>query len=139
MTTSRPEESMSHGDAITAPFWAGAREGRLLLQRCARCGAHQFYPRPFCLACDHDTLTWEAAAGTGVVYSRTEVHVKVREDLVPPYTVAVVALDEGPRLTTLIVDGAGDPGAGCEIGDPVEVLWRARADAPPLPVFKRSA
>ncbi|MER5626919.1 OB-fold domain-containing protein [Streptosporangium sp. NPDC002544] len=128
----------AYGDAITAPFWEAAGHG-LLLQRCDCCGAHQFYPRLFCLACDHDGLTWTSASGTGVIYSRTEVHVKVRPELVPPYTVVVVALAEGPRMTTLIVGEDGAPGPTCEIGDVVEVAWMPRADAPPLPVFRRSA
>ncbi|GAA3124930.1 Zn-ribbon domain-containing OB-fold protein [Streptosporangium carneum] len=128
----------AYGDAVTAPFWAAAGQ-ELLLQRCDSCGAHQFYPRPFCLACDHDGLSWTPASGTGVIYSRTEVRVKVRPELVPPYTVAVVALAEGPRMTTLVVGDDGEPGPTCEIGDAVEVAWMPRTDAPPLPVFRRSA
>jgi uncharacterized OB-fold protein len=48
----------------------------------------------------------------------------------PPYVAAVVELDEGPRLTTNLVDGE------FRIGDPVEVAWRARPGAPPVPVFR---
>ncbi|WP_283139242.1 Zn-ribbon domain-containing OB-fold protein [Rhizohabitans arisaemae] len=129
--------TQTYGDAVTAPFWAGASEGRLLLQRCDSCGAHRFYPRPFCLSCDDDRSTWTAVSGAGVVYSKTEVQVKVLPGLAPPYTVAVVELAEGPRMTALIVGADGEPGPGCEIGDAVDVAWRPREDAPPLPVFRR--
>ena len=47
--------------------------------------------------------------------------------------VAIVTLDEGPRLTTNLV------GDEPEIGDRVSVAWRERADLPPLPVFERLA
>ncbi len=33
---------------LTAPFWAAAREGRLVAQRCARCGALRFPPSEVC-------------------------------------------------------------------------------------------
>ncbi len=124
---------VAFGDAITAPFWDAAREHRLVLQRCSACGAHQFYPRAFCLACDRDNaLEWVEARGTGVVYSVVTVHMQVMPDLEPPYQVAVVGLAEGPRLTTNIV---GNPAA---IGDAVRVAWRNRPDSlPPVPVFER--
>ena len=47
--------------------------------------------------------------------------------------VAIVTLDEGPRLTTNLVGG------DVEIGDRVRVTWRERAGLPPLPVFEKPA
>jgi uncharacterized OB-fold protein len=119
-----------YGDALSAPFWAAAARHELLLQRCSDCGAYQFYPRPFCLACQSDNVAWTPVAGTGTIYSQTTVHIQVLPDLPPPYTVAVVQLDEGPRLTANIVNGE------TQIGAPVRVTWRARAGLPPLPVFE---
>ena len=117
------------GDPMTAPFWAAARERRLLIQRCDACGAHQFYPRPLCLKCGVLGMRWVQVRGEGVVYSMTTVRVPVTPELVPPYAVALVELDEGPRLLTNLV------GEGLAIGDRVSVQWRERADLPPLPVF----
>lgn len=119
-----------YGDALTAPFWKAAARGELAIQRCRACGAHQFYPRPFCLACDSTDLLWVTAAGTGTVYSMTTVRMRVSQEFEPPYVVAIVQLDEGPRLMTNIVGGS------CQIGDRVQVTWRKRRDAPPLPVFR---
>jgi uncharacterized OB-fold protein len=119
----------TYGDPLSAPFWEAASEGRLVLQRCDSCGAHQHYPRPFCLACDAEALSWTDASGLGTVYSQATVHVPVHPQLPPPYVIAVVELDEGPRLTTNIVDGE------TSIGERVRVVWRDRADAPPYPVF----
>ena len=119
----------AYGDPLSAPLWEAAREHRLLLQRCDACGAHQHYPRPFCLACESDALSWVEARGTGTVYSQATVHVPLHPELSPPYVIAVVELDEGPRLTTNIVDGE------TSIGGRVQVVWREREAAPPYPVF----
>jgi uncharacterized OB-fold protein len=124
---------VAFGDPLSAPFWEAAREHRLVLQRCSACGAYQFYPRPFCIACDRDdALEWVDASGTGTVYSAVTVHMPVSEDLDPPYQVAIVELAEGPRITSNIVGGCV-----AAIGDRVQVAWRERTDPfPPVPVFK---
>ena len=118
----------SFGDALTAPFWEGTAQRELRIQRCTACGAHQFYPRPFCLGCDADVI-WVTARGTGVVYSRTTVRIPVTPALEPPYVVALVEIDEGPRLLTVLTD------PDLAIGDRVRVSWRQRGNGPPLPVF----
>jgi len=48
----------------------------------------------------------------------------------PPYVVAIVQLDEGPRLLTTVVGGRS------RIGERVRLTWRDRDGAPPLPVFR---
>jgi uncharacterized OB-fold protein len=120
----------SYGDALTRPFWDAARQHRLIIQRCADCGAYQFYPRPFCLQCQSDHVAWVDAGGTGEVYAITTVRMNVMPELPPPYQVAIVELDEGPRLLGGITDGDG------AIGDRVEIRWRDREGLPPLPLFE---
>jgi uncharacterized OB-fold protein len=104
-------------------------EKRLTVQRCMACGSHQFYPRPFCLSCEAGELEWVDVAGHGTIYSLTTVRMQVREDLPPPYLLALVDLDEGPRLLTNI------EAETARIGDRVTVAWRWREGLPPLPVF----
>ncbi len=103
-------------DPTMRPFWEGVRLGEIRLQRCAACGSHQFYPRPFCLRCDGTTLAWVAASGFGVVHSLVTVHLPVVDDLAPPYRVALVELVEGPRFLGLVA-------ADVEIGDRVSGRW----------------
>jgi len=122
-------EQEAYGDPLTRPFWEAAGRRQLLIQRCSSCGSHQFYPRPFCISCESDGVQWVPAEGTGTVYTRTTVNVEIAPDLKPPYVVAVVELDEGPRLTTNLTD------LELRIGDRVRVSWRDREDAPPFPVF----
>jgi uncharacterized OB-fold protein len=87
-----------------AGYWAAARNGSLLVQRCDRCGHHQLYPRALCIAC-HGPVSWVEASGRGTVYSYTVIRQNYsrpfREWL--PYVVALVDLEEGPRVMTNIV------------------------------------
>ncbi len=89
----------------TRPFWEGTRARQLRLQRCRDCRKHIFYPRTICPFCLSEHLEWVTATGKGKVYSYTVVrramHPAFREDV--PYVLAIVELDEGPRLTTSIV------------------------------------
>jgi uncharacterized OB-fold protein len=118
---------LATADPMTRQYWAAAAEHRLLVQRCAGCGHHQFYPRPFCLACSSRRIAWQQVTGRGWVYSLTTVRIPVHPDLPPPYVVALVDLDEGPRLLTNL---AGE----CAIGDRVRVHWERRDDLV-VPVF----
>lgn len=115
---------------MTEPFWQACLERRLVVQKCTSCGAHQFYPRPFCLTCESESLDWVDVKGTGTVYSLTTVRMAVVDALPPPYLLALVDLEEGPRLLTNIVGG------DVKIGDEVMLDWRARDGLPPVPVFR---
>lgn len=64
------------------------------------------------------------------MYSSTCVRKKWIPQFEPPYTVAIVELDEGPRLVTNIVNGYA------KIGDRVRVTWRQRTGLAPVPVFE---
>ncbi|MGE3875363.1 MAG: Zn-ribbon domain-containing OB-fold protein [Parvibaculaceae bacterium] len=129
MTDKPAFSDIGAADPTTEPFWQACVEGRLIVQRCAACGTHQFYPRPFCLACESATLDWAEAQGTGTIYSLTTMRLPVSPDLPPPYLLALVDLDEGPRLLTNI------EAKTAAIGDRVRVAWRKREGLPPLPVF----
>ncbi|WP_104126595.1 Zn-ribbon domain-containing OB-fold protein [Cryobacterium sp. Y57] len=118
-------------DPTTAYFWEAARRGQLVIQRCGACRQYQFYPRLFCLACDSDDIGWVAASGRATVYSQTTVHLRSSPevDLDSPYVVAVVELEEGPRLLTNLTE------KDCLIGSSVQVGWRPRRGQAPVPVF----
>lgn len=118
------------------PYWQGAREQRLLLQRCSRCGHRQFPPRHLCTTCQHDQHDWVEASGTGTVYSFTIVHrapLAAFRDRVP-YVVALVDLAEGPRMMANVV---GDDALGVGIGEPVEVCFEPRSGGAMVPQFRR--
>ena len=120
-------------DGETQPFWDGIAEGRLRLQRCRACGRHIFYPRSVCPHCMAAELEWTDATGRGAVHAFTVVHRAppgFTEDA--PYVVAMVELEEGPRMLTRLLDVA--PG-DAKIGMKVEVAIEGE---PRLPYFRRS-
>jgi uncharacterized OB-fold protein len=91
-------------DAASAPYWDGARQGRLLIAECGACGTVHHYPRPFCPHCWSDDVHPLRASGTGTLYTYSTVYAN---DLPPfrerlPYVAAIVELAEGPRVMTTI-------------------------------------
>jgi uncharacterized OB-fold protein len=104
-------------DPLSREYFKAASDGTLLIQRCPACGHAQHYPRLVCERCAA-TPEWEAASGRGTVYTFTVI----RQAGMPgyadelPYVVALVDLDEGPRLMGNIT--GCDP-ADVHIGQPV--------------------
>lgn len=86
---------------LTRPYWEALAQGRLMFQRCD-CG-HAWLPaRGECPQCLSDKVHWENAAGTGKLISWVVYHMAYSDAFKDklPYNVAVVELDEGPRLIT---------------------------------------
>jgi uncharacterized protein len=88
-----------------APYWQGIAQGVLLIQRCADCGTVRHPPQPRCGHCASAEHHWEAASGLGSVYSFTIVRYPPNPELAEqvPYVVALIELDEGPRLVSNVV------------------------------------
>jgi uncharacterized OB-fold protein len=106
---------------LTAPFWAAAASGQLVVQRCTECGHAQWTPQPACVQCLSEALQWLPCSGAGVLYSATVVHRSPDPERYPaPYTVAVVTLAEGPSLLTRLRPG---PREQVQFGAPVHVVF----------------
>jgi uncharacterized protein len=116
------------------PYWAATVEGRLVVQRCQSCGHHQLYARAHCLVC-RSAVSWVNASGKGTVYSFTVIRQNPSRSFrhLLPFVVALVDLDEGPRLMTNIV--GCDP-ADVNIGASVQVRFEPVSDVASLPVFE---
>lgn len=87
-------------DADSEPWWHALKRRRLVIARCADC-RHAWLPlTPGCPACGSTKRLLEDASGRGVLYSWVVVnralHPEFRADA--PYTIAVVELEEGPRI-----------------------------------------
>lgn len=110
--------------ADSAPFWAAAAEDRLLFQRCEACANAQFPPRPRCLACG-GAVRWEESCKRGVIHSYTVVHRAPNAGFKAkvPYVIALVDLEEGPRLMLNVLDGADS--AALAIGASIRVAFTA--------------
>ena len=85
-----------------AVFRQALAEGRILLQRSRRDGLVHFYPRVAAPGTGLRDLEWIEAAGGGTVYSTTVVRRKGEQG--GDYNLALVTLDEGPRLLSQVVD-----------------------------------
>ncbi|WP_218829235.1 Zn-ribbon domain-containing OB-fold protein [Rhodococcus sp. 06-418-5] len=88
----------------TRPYWDAAADGRLSVQRCRACAHVYFYPRDFCPVCSSDLVEWIDCSGRATLYSYVIEHRPgpgFEND--GPYVVAVVQLEEGPRMMTNIV------------------------------------
>jgi len=89
-------------NALTRPFWDGANERRLMIQRCTSqaCGKAVFYPRVCCPFCKSRDLRWIEATGIGRVISHTTVHRTHHDGFNgdAPYVFAAIALEEGPCM-----------------------------------------
>ena len=105
----------------SAPYFDAAREGKLRLQECPRDGFF-FYPRSRCPKCLEDDWSWKDVSGRGEIYSYTidRIGLDPAQRARVPYVVAIVELEEGPRLTTNIVDCEVD---GVFVGMPVRVAF----------------
>jgi uncharacterized OB-fold protein len=84
-------------------FYAWLARGELRMQRCGACGVWRHPPRYLCAACGSAEVSWEPVSGRGKLFSWTVTHRPVDPAFDPPYVVAVVELDEGPRLVTNLV------------------------------------
>ena len=76
--------------------------GRFLIQRCAGCAKHVYYPREVCPHCGAAALEWTAPQGTGTVYAVTTVRRKPADG--GDFNVSLVDLDEGVRLMSRVAD-----------------------------------
>ena len=119
----------------TRHFWDGCREGELRLQRCTDCdGGSYFPPRPFCPKCGSRKVEVVKASGRAVLWSYVINH-RPRPDMGPdPYAIAVVQLEEGPRMMTNIVDCPQTPEA-LQLDMPVTVKFAKQTDDITLPFF----
>jgi uncharacterized OB-fold protein len=123
-------------DAESEPFWAAAREGRLLIMHCRACDRPYFYPRRYCPRCWSDETEWRQASGRGTVYSYSVVH----QNPAPPfrdwcpYAVLVVELDEGVRMMANWDRAA--PLEGLAVDVPVRVTFEAVTPEVSLPRFR---
>ena len=88
----------------TEPFWTAARRGELWIQRCDGCAIAYFYPRTGCPRCSSTEVHWERASGRARLHTYVINHRPAPGfGADAPYAIAVVELEEGPRMMSNIV------------------------------------
>ena len=128
----RPRPALTQDNA----FWfEGARQHRLLIQRCKQCGTLRHPPRPMCAECR--SYEWDVvdASGRGTVYSFVVNHYPQVPAFDYPLAVGLIELEEGTRLVANVI--GVDP-SEIQVGMPVEVEWVDHDAGLSLPAFKPS-
>lgn len=117
------------------PFWQGCKEGKLRMQQCGDCG-HIRYPIshccPKCLSYD---FKWKDLSGRGEVFSYVvfyQLYNKAFEKDIP-YNVALVQLEEGPRMYSNVVGVDND---AVKVGDKLEVVFDPVTPEVTIPRFR---
>lgn len=112
-------------------FWFdAAREGRLLIQRCADCGTLRHPPGPVCPSCrsfEWDTLE---SSRRGTLHSFTVIHHPQDPAFTYPLAVGLIDLEEGTRL---VADIEGVEPEDLRLGMDLEVVFGAHAHDETLP------
>jgi uncharacterized protein len=118
----------------TAAFWEGGAAGVLNIHRCSICALRFHPPAPVCPACLSVDVGPRPVSGRATVQGFTVNTQPWSPDMVVPYVVGIVSLDDAPgvQLTTRFVDVEPQQMA---VGMSVEVVF-APADDVWLPLFK---
>jgi len=94
---------------LTRPFWERLANGHLSFQRCNAC-SHAWLPaRNECPQCLADDWLRDNAAGGATLVSWVVYHHAYHAAFAArlPYVVAIVQLDEGPRMISNVIDARG--------------------------------
>lgn len=130
MTTPAPDRPLAAPvpNAENQRFFDAAREGKLLVKRCADCGRFHYFPRALCPHCFSERTEWVESSGRGTIYTFS-----VSRKVGPvPFAIAYVTLEEGVSMMTNIVDCDLD---AVRIGQPVRVVFKPTEGGPPVPMF----
>ena len=118
----------------TEHFWEGTRRGELRLQRCDDCGTVYFPPRPFCPACSSRAVSVFVASGRATLDSYV-INERPHPAFDGPYSIALVRLEEGPRLMSNVVGCAQTPEA-LVLDMPLKVTFARQNEEISLPLFE---
>lgn len=123
---------------LDAPYWAGLRAGRVLLQRCGGCGRFQWGPEWICHRCLSFDLTYVEVEPRGTIYSHQRVWHPVHPALATqgPYVIVLVELPQADQVR-LVGNLLGDPQQPLIIGAAVDgVFEHHAAHAPPFSLLQ---
>jgi uncharacterized protein len=121
---------VSEPDGLSAPYWSGLREGRLLVQRCAHCTTWQFGPEWLCHRCHRMDPAWVEVNPRGLIYSWERVwhpsHAALKGR--GPYLAVLVELPEAGSVR-MVGNLLGDAMQEVTIGARVDGVFEHHADA----------
>ena len=132
MTYNKPVPAI---DPDSQPYWDGAKEGRLMIQRCKATGQAFLYSRQLVPGVVDSEVEWIEASGRGTIYSYTIARRPAGQPFADdvPYVIVSVELEEGARVMSNLVTADPDSVA---IGQAVEVVFDAVSGDLTIPKFR---
>lgn len=107
----------------TRPFWDGIKRHELVLPICSVCKQLHCSPRQSCLKYPSPSLDWVKCSGHGKIYSYVITHRPALGYLdKDAYIIAVVELDEGPRVMGVVTEVEPHP-AKVQVNTPVKAVF----------------
>jgi uncharacterized protein len=119
-------------DGLSAPFWRGLIDGKIVLQRCSRCRTWQWGPEWICHQCHSLDVGWEEVEPHGEIYTATRVWHPVNSILsrAVPYWLVIVAVPSAGHVR-LAGNLLGDPMQDVRIGARVDAQFEHHPDGTP--------
>lgn len=121
---------MGHDNAW---WWELVERGVIPIQKCNGCGTLHHPPRPMCNRCRSMDLGHVEASGRGELYSYTVIHYPQFPGYDFPIIAALVALEEGTRIVSNVVDCRPED---VHIGMRLQGFVQEGEDGMKLPVFR---
>lgn len=124
-------------DALSGVWFDAVAEGRLLVQRDPVTGAAQMYPRGRVAGAPEREPEWAEASGRGTLYSFTVVKRSAHREFagLTPFVIAIVALEEGCRVTAWVVD-VDEAELRCDM--PLKLVFREIHEGLTMPCFTKA-
>ncbi|MBR0800363.1 OB-fold domain-containing protein [Bradyrhizobium jicamae] len=123
---------VTEADGLSAPYWGGLRENRLLVQRCAHCGTWQFGPEWLCHRCHAFDPAWTEVEPHGRIFSWERAwhpsHAALKQH--GPYVAVLVELPHAGNIR-MVGNLLGDPMQAVAIGAEVEGVFEHHPTANP--------
>jgi uncharacterized OB-fold protein len=122
ITTPTYDRPVPQIEPEAAPYWESLRAHAMAVQRCSGCGRFYFPPSTHCPGCLSDATEWTPVSGRGSVWASVTLHRAYHPAYADeiPYNIAIVALEEGPRVWTNVVEC---PPGDVRVGMPVRVRY----------------
>ncbi len=137
MTTANSGKPLPQITDLTRPFWTAAKQGKLVLQKCAKCSTFNFFPKPWCIECGSRELNWTDAKTGGTVYSFTISRSVAMNfpgwEAELPVLMCLIDLDDGVRLYGQV---KGCKPEDMKIGMRVEAFFEDISDEAGIPKFR---
>ncbi|OLT40639.1 DNA-binding protein [Saccharomonospora sp. CUA-673] len=131
-----PQRFVPRATPETQPYWDGAAAGELRVTSCRACDRPFFYPRSSCPRCGSSDITWITCSGRATLYSYV-ISARPAPGFDAPTVIAVVELEEGPRMMTNVVGVEPEP-ENLPLDLALRVTFEQRGDMA-VPVFTPDA